>query len=140
VFEGLSREQRKVAAAYARAAAKKRPVVMTEIPREHWPDLTDNTERFAVFHSRRFLAQVFLAPVTYGVICRRVSVCRVTLQADGHWEENIEWEDLMLVKREIGYGDWYAVEVYPRDQDIVNVCNLRHLWVFEQPLPIGWFR
>ena len=45
----------------------------------------------------------------------------------------------MQVKREIGFGDWYALEIFPRDGDIVNVANMRHLWMLATPLSIGWF-
>jgi hypothetical protein len=31
------------------------------------------------------------------------------------------------------------VEIYPRDRDIVNIANMRHLWVMAEPLALGWF-
>ena len=37
-----------------------------------------------------------------------------------------------------GFGDRDAVEVYPADNAIVNVANMRHLFVFENPLPYVW--
>lgn len=49
--------------------------------------------------------------------------------------------DLQRLKRECGRGDLDAVEVYPRDCDVVNVANMRHLFVFESCLlPYVWRR
>jgi hypothetical protein len=31
-----------------------------------------------------------------------------------------------------------AVEVYPKDSDIVNVANMRHLWLVDDKTNIGW--
>lgn len=39
----------------------------------------------------------------------------------------------MQVKRLVGYADKCAIEIYPPDQDIVNVANMRHLWVVDMP-------
>jgi hypothetical protein len=92
----------------------------------------------SVWRSREFLVQAYAAPPLNGIEVHRLSVCRVTLQSDGRWDAEITWDDLQRVKREAGFGDWYAVEVYPRDRDVVNVANMRHLWLFADPLPIGW--
>lgn len=68
----------------------------------------------------------------------RLTVNRVHLGADGHWCQDITWEELQRVKRECGYGNYYGVEVYPREGDVVRDCNMRHLWLFAEPLAIGW--
>lgn len=139
-FEHLSRRDRRAAVAYAAAEAKKRPARLAEIPRERWPrNLAGEAERTHVWHSQRFLVQMFDEAPFQGIDTRRISVCRVTLLQDGRWEEGLSWEELMQVKREIGFGDWYALEIFPRDGDIVNVANMRHLWMLATPLSIGWF-
>lgn len=127
--------------AYAESEAVKRPAVMTEIPREelpygfrHHPGAPET-----VYQSRRFLAQLYRDQCAGTEGALRLSVNRCTLNPDGRWQENLSWNELMQVKRECGFGDWYAVEVYPRDRDIVNVANMRHLWLLTTPLPIGWF-
>ena len=30
------------------------------------------------------------------------------------------------------------MEVYPRTADLVNVANMRHLWVLPELLPFAW--
>jgi len=119
-----------------RAAAKandKRSTRLTMVPREQWPDTKHDPKRIAVYLSRFYLVQVFQEDGA-----KRITVNRTTVSAAG-WEQNIAWEELQEVKREIGMGDLYAIEVYPRDRDIVNVANMRHLWVLDSPLQYGWF-
>jgi hypothetical protein len=136
-IEHLSRHERRAQMALHRAEAKKRPVTLTEIPREMWPPT--RTQQTHVWHSQKFVVQMFDETPFLGVDTRRISVSRVTLKSDGRWDEDISWDELMQVKREIGFGDWYAVEIYPRDADIVNVANMRHLWMLAVPLNLGWF-
>lgn len=79
-----------------------------------------------VWRSREFLVQVYYPED--GAI--RLSLCRTQLNAEGsRWEDNISWDDIQRLKNECGYSDKDAVEIYPRDRDIVNVANMRHIWV-----------
>lgn len=98
-----------------------------------WPNDTD-PKRKEVWRSRDFLVQVFAEDD--GVL--RMSVNRSTMEPDGYWTEGITWDELQKLKRQIGRGDMFAVEIYPRDKDIVNVSNIRHLWILPKMLPIGW--
>lgn len=140
-FEHMNRQERKAMAAYARQKALERPLSMTLIPRDRWPTAYRNSAEAPTkaWESRKCLAQLYDIGAREGRTAMRLSVCRVTLQDNGHWEQNLTWEELMTVKRECGFADWYAVEIYPRDRDIVNVANLRHLWLLATPLLIGWF-
>lgn len=110
--------------------------VMVEIPRAEWPTIpVPVTMPIEVWRSRRFLAQVFIEGK--GVV--RLSICITQVATDSnHWEEGITWEELQKIKREVGRGDLDAVEVYPSDKDIVNVPNMRHLFVFDTPLTYKW--
>jgi hypothetical protein len=121
------------------------PEQLEEMPRADWPPQRspDSEYPLSVWRSRHYLAVVYPAPIYMagrrGIPVRRLSVNRVTLRDDGRWDENIPWQDLMRCKRETGHGDWYGLEVYPRDRDIVDVANMRHLWLLSEPLAIGWF-
>lgn len=86
-----------------------------------------------VWISRHFLVQVHTE--AGGVL--RVSLNRTTLDHIGGWSQNVSWDDLMEVKRQIGRGESYAVEVLPEDSNIVNVANLRHFWILPKPV-CGW--
>lgn len=119
---------------YINAENAKRPDKLTQVPKEEWPEQSQDPRRLSVWVSRHFLVQVFQEKPDL----LRISVNRVKFRDDGKWEENISWDELQGIKRAIGFGDCYAVEVYPRDEDVVNVSNMRHLWLMEHPLDIGW--
>lgn len=87
-----------------------------------------------IYRSRDFLVQVY--EEKHAVV--RVSMSRSTIKDNGHWEEGITWNQLMWAKREVGYGDYDAVEVYPKDEDVVDVANIRHLFVIDKPLEFIW--
>jgi hypothetical protein len=67
----------------------------------------------------------------------RLSVCRTSLAGD-RWQDGITWDELQRLKRECGYGDADAIEVFPADTDVVNVANMRHLWVMADPIACAW--
>jgi hypothetical protein len=137
-YEHLSRAERRAAAKYSREEALKRPAQLTPIEAACWPTYFEQPDLLKVWHSQRFLVQMFAAPALLGIECRRLSVCRVTLGSDGHWDANIAWDDLYSIKSELGFADWYGLEVYPRARDLVNVANMRHLWLLREPLELGW--
>lgn len=115
------------------------PAELQEIPEAEWrrgpvvpKDLTN------VFRSRDFLVQVYSAqaPAIYSI-----TVCRTVLDSDaGRWRDGITWNELQRIKRECGFGAYHAVEVFPADCDLVNVANLRHLWILHDPPAFAWRR
>lgn len=77
--------------------------------------------------SRRFLVALYQkkdAPL-------RMTVNRNKLLANGRFEDGITWDELMECKRQVGYADLCMIEIYPPDSQIVDVANMRHLWLFE---------
>lgn len=125
-----TREQRR---ALERENAK-RPLVLERLPEREWPPV-NQPGLVEVWRSRNFLVQVFHE--SQGAT--RLSVCRTTMnQSTGRWEDGISWDDLQRLKRECGRGQLDAVEVYPADRDVVNVANMRHLWVLNDPLSFAW--
>lgn len=110
----------------------KQPVELQEVPRDLWPN--PYAPQLRVFRSRDFLVQQF---VEAGSVIARLSVCRTKVSGD-RWKDGISWEELQRIKRECGYGDRDAVEVYPSDADVVNVANMRHLWILADPASFAW--
>lgn len=112
----------------------KQPARMTLVPRENWPNVHLPPGIEYVWRSRDFLAQLYLhEPVP------RLSVQRTSLRGD-RWQDGISWEELMRVKSECGFGDRWAVECYPPDSEVVNVANMRHLWILGAKPAYGWHR
>lgn len=113
------------------------PAILTEVNRDEWPNYPPSmTLPQRVWRSRFFLVQQYEAS---GPALCRLSVNRTSLQAStGRWGEDITWQELQDIKREVGFGYCDAVEVFPRDRDVVNVANMRHLWVMAAPVEFAW--
>jgi hypothetical protein len=110
------------------------PAVMTEIPIEEWPAGVRDIKLFKAWRSNRYLAQAFQE--REGII--RLSVNRTVLLPNNEWDDGLSWDELQVVKRQCGFGQALAVEIYPKDIDIVNVANMRHLWILPHGLNFGW--
>ena len=116
----------------------KMPPELQIVPREEWPEKLQRAKINRVWRSRDFLVQEYAeaAPVLV-----RLSVLRTTLDPKlGRWVDGITWDELQQVKAECGYADHDAVELYPVAIDVVNVANLRHLWVMRDLVPFTWRR
>ena len=59
------------------------------------------------------------------------------LSADG--SRDIPWSEKMAIKNELFGEKRLAIEVYPTEKRLVDICDLYHLWVFEKgfELPFG---
>lgn len=106
---------------------------LVELPLSLWPQpRTVGTFPFKVWISNQFIVQVFNEK--NGIM--RVSVRR----NDGR--DGITWDSLQSIKAEIGYSDYQAFECYPKAHDVVNVANMRHLFIMPMQLniSIGWIK
>lgn len=111
------------------------PVSGREIPAEQWPSDLDLT-RIRVVRSRDYLIQVYVVPNSDVV---RLSVNRTkVVAATGRWDDGLSWDELQTVKRIAGFSRRWAVEVYPSDHEVVNVANMRHLWILPEPPAFVW--
>lgn len=114
------------------------PEQLTRIPEHEFPATIERPEK--AWRSRKYLVQQWTEnnPDYPGMF--RLSVCRVGLKSNLEWQDGLTWDELQAIKRELGYGAYYAVEVYPADHEQINVANFRHLWLLPTPLSIGWFK
>jgi hypothetical protein len=104
-------------------------------PREKWPPQMGESNRMNVFVSKRFMVQVF--DEGNGMV--RLSINRVAFNGES-WDADITWEELQQIKNDVGYWHRDAVEIFPADKDVVNLANMRHLWVFPCLLNFAWRR
>ena len=132
-MHGITREQSR----QLERDRAKWPAAMTEIPADQWPPATRFHPRgpLKVWRSRDFLAQLFEDGITL-----RLSIQRTAPRSDNQWVDDISWDDLQRVKNECGFDGHWMVELYPPVADVVNVANIRHLWVGLEPPPFGWHR
>lgn len=134
----LNRSERRTAILFLEQENKKWPAELTQVPENAWPSTPDGLHKpILVWRSSEFVVQVFAEP---GDVLR-MSVNRTHIDpATLRWVDGITWDELQSLKRQCGYGDRFAVEIYPADVDIVNVGSLRHLWILREPLAFAWRR
>ena len=96
---------------------------------------TFKCNRMNVYRNNRFLVQEFKEKD--GI---RITVNRTMIDNKGRWLDNISWTALQNIKNELGYADKIAVEIFPKEKDIVNVANMRHLWILDDVQNIGWVK
>lgn len=139
----MNRADRRAFRSQARAQVAKLPDELTEWPRDQWWEtrIPDDEASIRIWKSKTVMVQLFIDD-TGGHNRKRLSINRVEcFKNSANWiDGKFTWDDLMDIKRACGFGDTYAIEVFPRDRDVVNVANIRHLWLLDEPLPIGWFR
>jgi len=107
---------------------------LVEIPQSQWE--WHSFKPAEVWRSSRFLVQIF--PPKNGAA--RMSVNRTLLADDGRWMDGITWDDLLRLKSECGHGDDWAVELFPPNDRVVNVANMRHLWLIPTEPDYAWKR
>lgn len=132
-MDGMNREARRAAAKHMKKEAATFPGHLVKVPRADWPN-SGPLGMFEVWRSNEFLVQVYTAPAP--CLCR-LSINRTVING-ARWLDSIPWDTLQQLKAECGYANCDAVEVYPKDVDVVNVANMRHLFVMAEPLAFAW--
>lgn len=107
-----------------------------EIPSSEWGTRLNEANRkgdklLKAWRNRYFLVQLFSQ--TAGST-ERLSIQRTEYSLrKKRFEDGITWDELQTIKSQVGFGDRCALEVYPPDDRVVNVANIRHLFL----LPVG---
>jgi hypothetical protein len=105
------------------------------VPKRSWPPSRTPIPPAEVWRSRHFMVLVYAEK--NGI--ERLSIHRTAYDpATQRWKDGITWDELQSLKAQCGRGDKEAVEIYPRDADLVNVANMRHLFVLPVPTEFSW--
>lgn len=111
------------------------PGIFVPVTQDQWPIQNRPPGLIAVFRSRELLVQVFEEKDHVF----RLSVNRTQINEKGIWKDGITWEQLQAVKKSVGFGEHDAVEIYPKECDVVNKTNMRHLWIVQpNAIPFCW--
>jgi len=87
-----------------------------------------------VWKSSEFLAVLYNES---GIL--RLSVNRAYLvEGSNRWDDGITWDELMFVKTQCCLHESWAIEIYPPIADVVDVANMRHLWILPSPPSFAW--
>lgn len=109
---------------------------LVEIPRDEWPAVPP-PRLVRALRSRYFMVQVYDEPG--GVI--RLSIHRCQLDGKSNrWKDGISWDELQTLKALAGYADRVGVELYPSEADVVNVANIRHIFLLTEAPAFMWKR
>jgi hypothetical protein len=76
-----------------------------------------------ILKNNKYIVQIY-HELTFWGPCDRAMIRRSDAKP------NHSWSDLQRIKNEIWGSDRVALEVYPRDVNLVDVANLYWLWVF----------
>lgn len=88
------------------------------------------------WRSNRHLAVAW--PSDHPTVLCRLTVNRADIdEQTGSWLQGISWDDLYRIKNECGYKEYDAVEIFPAEDKLVNVANMRHLWVMKDRIAFG---
>lgn len=103
------------------------------VPRTLWSgDIPPKV--IGVWRSRAYLVQVYQE--ADAIV--RLSICRTELDDTLGWREGFTWEELQATKNAVGFTTRDADEIFPAEGDVVNVANMRHLWVLPDSIPFAW--
>lgn len=90
----------------------------------------------AAWRSRTHIASLWKTEHE-GVV--RLSVCTTeALEHGRRVADGISWDTLQRIKTECGFGGMDAVEIYPKDKDIIDEANMRHLWIVQKEIRFAW--
>lgn len=103
---------------------------MVELLKDEWPFMPGwETVPLRVWISNKFLAVLYEQRADGK---RRLAVNQ-TRRNGKTWRDGITWDELQRVKNECLGPETWCVEVYPAESELVNVSNMRHLWVLNEP-------
>lgn len=110
---------------------------MELVPEDEWPFFPAfETIPMRVWRSKDYLAVLYKQRAD-GMIRLTVNSVRRTRSKrpgkDTDWRDGITWDELQRVKNETLGPDVWCVEVYPAQDDVVDVANMRHLWPLNEP-------
>lgn len=109
---------------------------MIKVPPERYSSLVQPEGLEQVWTDGTFLCQVYKKQngVTRISVCKKGEHSALTRE----WDENITWQELQDIKMMLGFDGFDAVEIFPKGKDVVNVANMRHIWILDKPLPFAW--
>jgi len=113
--------------------------LMVPLPKLLWPKSENLKDPpIEVWLSDFAMAQIY-APQEGGqrITVNRLQVERVRDNGEVIFKGGISWDRLQAIKHQIGFGDRWAVELYPPEDQVINVANMRHLFLTTTP-DFGW--
>lgn len=89
-----------------------------------------------VWKSKDFLIQIAQEKYNKRITINKTKFTLVNGKAI--WAQGITWDEIQEIKSQVGFGNYWAVECYPPNEQVVNVANMRHIWILEHEPEFGW--
>ena len=106
------------------------------IPQNQWRNIPKGL--FEVWTNKDFLVQI--NKEASGIRITINKLIYKVIKGEPIWDDGISWDQIQEIKSLVGYGDKWAVECFPPDQEVVNVANMRHIWILNNPPEYGWHK
>lgn len=98
------------------------------------PGESDDKRFVRAMRNKDFLVQIFREKE-----CVRLSINRTELNKEAtRWRDGITWDELQDIKNKLGFKDLCAVELFPPENEVVNVANIRHLFILDHIPTFMW--
>ena len=126
----LNREQRRALEKVKRQLIASYPDTLEVVP-ENDPNLPYSShpqDIDKIYRSKKYTVIVWNVPAG-----KKLSISRN--EWDSHtnrYKDGITWDEIMEIKRQVGFGEQNAVEFYPPDSQVINIANVRHIWILPQ--------
>lgn len=111
---------------------KMTPFKMVKMPEEEWKHLNNGDPRTKIFEtwkSSRFLVQIRFHGNRVKLCVNKVLYTKKNSKIQ--WQDGITWDELQEIKNQCGYKDFWMCEYYPPQDRVVNIANIRHLWLLD---------
>ena len=128
----LNREQRRALEKAKRMLIATYPETLEKVP-ENDPNLpyTSHPQDLdSIWRSKKYTVMVWNVPAG-----KKMTISRNEWDSHtGRYKDSILWDEIMEIKRQIGFGEQNAIEFYPPDSEVINIANVRHIWLLPKSI------
>jgi hypothetical protein len=113
--------------------------VLQVVPAAELPDVRNVAATMScvvvgAWRSRHHLVVEYIEPTGF----HRLTMQCAQVDAQGKWLQGLTWDTMMELKEQSGHGDKWGVECFPPIANVVNVSNLRHIFLLTEKPPYAW--
>lgn len=123
----LNREQRRALEKVKRQLIASYPDELTKVDENdpNMPYTSHPQDLDSIWRNKKFTVMLWNVPAG-----KKMTISRNEWDSKSRrYVDGITWDEIMEIKRGIGFGEQNAVEFYPPDSEVVNIANVRHIWI-----------
>lgn len=123
----LNRQQRRALERAKRQLIASYPDELTRVDENdpNMPYTSHAQDLDSVWRNKKFTVMVWNVPAG-----KKLSISRNTWDSHtNRYHDGITWDEIMEIKRGCGFGEQNAIEFFPPDSQVINIANVRHIWL-----------